>query len=104
MRFRRLLISASALVTTVLAAAPALAADGDPGINPGVRIGQWIYTNVTALFAPILAGVAIYYLVKRQFTKFLAFAVFAAFASFLIFGADQFKNVALSFSKWAFGQ
>ncbi len=73
-------------------------------INPGVRIGEWIYTNVTALFAPILAVIATYYLVKREFTKFLSFAVFAVLAALLIFAGSDFKDSALALSKWIIGK
>lgn len=99
---RRIFASFMATLGCLLVSAPALA--DDPGINPGVKLGSWLYNNVTALFAPILAAVAIYYLVKRQFTKFLAFGIFAALAAFLIFGASDFKDIAVSFTKWAFGK
>lgn len=90
----------------LLAASTALAdgTTGDPGINPGVRLGEWLQRNVTALFAPILAVVAIYYLARRQFTRFLSFAVFAVAASLFIFGAGEFKDAALSFTRWVLGR
>lgn len=73
-------------------------------INPGVRVGEWIYTNVTALFAPVLAVIATYYLVKREFTKFLSFAVFAVLAALLIFAGADFKDSAVALSKWIIGK
>lgn len=94
----------AALLTWGLWAAPALAdtsTDGGPGVEPGVRIGAWLQRNVAALFAPILAIIALYYLVKRQFTQFLSFAVFAAIAALFIFGAGEFKDAALSFVHWS---
>jgi hypothetical protein len=74
------------------------------GINPGVRIGQWIYENVTALFAPLLAVVALYYLAKRQFTQFLSFAVFAVIAALFIFAGGEFKDAAVGLVKWVIGR
>jgi hypothetical protein len=98
---RRLSLALTALALT---AAPALAAGEPATINPGVRIGQWVTTNVSALFAPLLAAVAIYYLAKRQFTRFLSFAVFAVIAAFFIFAGDQFKDVAVGLARWVMGQ
>jgi hypothetical protein len=78
---------------------------GDGGaINPGVRVGEWITNNVTALFAPLLAVTALYYLAKRQFTQFLSFAVFAMLAALFIFGGSEFKDAALGLVKWIIGQ
>ncbi|HYG60256.1 MAG TPA: hypothetical protein VD902_19480, partial [Symbiobacteriaceae bacterium] len=73
-------------------------------VNPGQRIGEWVYTNVTALFAPLLAVVAIYYLAKRQFTQFLSFAAFAVIASLFIFGGAEFKDAAVGLAKWVIGK
>lgn len=97
------------IVTTALTlgllATPALAdTAGDPGFNPGVRIGDWLQRNVAAIFAPVLAIVAIYYLVKRQFTQFLSFAVFAAIAALFVFAASDFKDAALNFMHWIIGR
>lgn len=73
-------------------------------INPGVKIAEWVMTNVTALFAPLLAAVAIYYLAKRQFTRFLSFAVFAVVAAVFIFAGDSFKDAAVGLGKWVIGK
>lgn len=74
------------------------------GVNPGERIGSWIYHNVTALFAPLLAVVALYYLARRQFTQFLSFAAFAVIASLFIYGGTEFKDAAVSLAKWMIGK
>lgn len=74
------------------------------GINPGERLGEWIYQNVTALFAPILAAVSIYYLAKRQFTRFLSFAAFAVVVSLFVYGGTEFKDAAVNLSKWIIGR
>lgn len=76
----------------------------DGTINPGVRIGEWIYNNVAALFAPLLAVMALYYLARRQFTQFLSFAVFAAIAALFIFAGAEFKDAALGLVKWIIGR
>lgn len=97
------------LTTLVLTAGMALATPNSPatsggGVNPGIRIGDWIYRNVAALFAPLLAVMAIYYLAKRQFTQFLSFAVFAIIAALFIFAGTEFKDAAVGLAKWVIGR
>lgn len=82
-------------------AAPALA---QTTFNPGVRMAEWIQTNVAALFAPILALVSIYYLAKRQFTQFLSFAAFAVLVSLFVFAGSEFKDAAVSLARWIIGR
>jgi hypothetical protein len=103
----------TSILTTVSAfcftAGVALAADPNTpadagGVNPGVRIGDWVYRNVAALFAPLLAVMALYYLAKRQFTQFLSFAVFAIIAALFIFAGGDFKDAAVGLSKWIIGR
>ena len=79
------------------------AADADV-FNPGVRVAEWLQHNVAALFAPVLAIIAIYYLIKRQFTQFISFAVFATLVSLFVFGAGDFKDAALGFTRWVIGR
>jgi len=74
------------------------------GINPGERIGQWIQTNVAALFAPLIGVVALYYLARREFTKFLSFAAFAVLVALFVFGGTEFKDAAVSLSQWVIGK
>ncbi|MDF2630930.1 MAG: hypothetical protein K0R39_4761 [Symbiobacteriaceae bacterium] len=91
----------AAVAALVMPAATAFAADAP--INPGERIGQWITSNVGALFIPILGVVSIYYLAKRQFTQFISFAVFAVIVSLFVFAGDSFKDMAVSLSRWIIG-
>jgi hypothetical protein len=67
-------------------------------------MGQWIGTNVTALFPPVLAVVSLYYLMRRAFTQFISFAVFAAVVSLFVYAPDAFKDAALGFAKWIIGK
>lgn len=93
--------------TTWLLTAGAALADSHGnagGVNPGVRIGEWVFNNVSALFAPLLAVMALYYLAKRQFTQFLSFAVFAVIAALFIFAGGEFKDAAVSFARWIIGK
>lgn len=92
------------LCTSVLCFALAAGVAYAQEVNPGVRIGEWIYRNVAALFAPLLAVMAIYYLAKRQFTQFLSFAAFAVLAALLIFAGGEFKDAAVAFGKWIIGK
>ena len=101
---KRRYLSAGLLVCLVLAVASVAFAAGESTINPGVRIGEWIYNNVIALFAPILAVISLYYLAKRQFTQFLSFAAFAVLAALLIFGSTEFKDAAVGLGKWFIGK
>jgi len=96
----------TAALTLGVFAVPALAdsTSDDPGFNPGVRIGTWLEKNVAAIFAPVLAIIAIYYLIKRQFTQFISFAVFAAIVALFVFAAGDFKDAALSFTRWILGR
>ncbi len=93
------------LLIMLLVNAPALAAGAEgSGVNPGVRIGQWIQYNVAALFAPLIGLVALYYLLRRQFTKFLAFACFAVLVALFIFAGNDFKDAAVSLGRWIIGR
>ncbi len=74
------------------------------GINPGDRIGAWVTHNVSALFAPLLGVIGLYYLARRQFTQFLSFAVFAVIVSLFIYGGTEFKDSAVSLAKWVIGK
>jgi O-antigen ligase len=74
------------------------------GVNPGERIGTWLYQNVTALFIPILAAISLYYLARRQFTQFLSFAAFAVLATLFIYGGTEFKDAAVGLTKWVIGK
>ena len=98
---RRYLTVITAATASVIASAGVALADP---VNPGERIGQWVYTNVAALFAPILAVFAIYYLVKRQFTQFLSFAIFAVIAALFIFAGADVKDAAVNLARWVIGK
>lgn len=99
-----LTMAATWLLTAGVALADPNSPASESGMNPGVRIGEWIYSNVVALFAPLLAVMAIYYLAKRQFTQFLSFAVFAVIAALFIFAGTEFKDAAVGLSKWIIGR
>lgn len=106
---RRLMNSLLISLTTLLLTAGVALADPNSsstggGTNPGVRIGEWIYSNVTALFAPLLAVVSLYYLAKRQFTQFLSFAAFAVIAALFVFAGADFKDAAVNLAKWVIGR
>ena len=105
----RISLTAKVLLTVALvlliAAVPAWAAGAEAsGVNPGVRIGQWIQYNVAALFAPLIGLIALYYLLRRQFTKFLAFACFAVLVALFIFAGNDFKDAAVTFGRWIIGR
>lgn len=97
-------IALLSLVPLLTLAGTALA-DGPVGggINPGVQIGLWIQHNVAGLFAPILGAVALYYLVRRQFTRFLSFSAFAVLVALFVFAGDAIKDAAISLGRWVIG-
>ncbi len=106
-RFYRSVVSALCtlpfLVTTALAASPNNPGVGG-GVNPGVRIGEWIQHNVAALFAPLIGLVALYYLMRREFTRFLSFAVFAVLVALFVFAGTDFKEAAVGLARWIIGR
>ncbi|AYK59829.1 hypothetical protein NYE34_21370 [Bacillus sp. FSL R5-0418] len=62
-------------------------------MNFGENAQSWLGDQVGALFIVIIAAVAIYYLVKREFSKFVGFAVFAAFVSIFVFAGENIKDL-----------
>lgn len=92
------------LVSLPLLAGTAFAEPVGGGVNPGERIGQWIQTNVAALFAPLIAAVALYYLARREFTKFLSFAAFAVLVALFVYAGPEFKDSAVSLARWVIGK
>ncbi|MDB4895765.1 MAG: hypothetical protein JWN15_2027 [Firmicutes bacterium] len=101
-----LLASVSTLILTagIALADPSSPAGSGSGLDPGVNIGTWISTNVAALFAPIVAAIALYYLVKRQMTQFLGFAAFAVIVALFVFAGGAFKDAAVGLAKWVIGR
>ena len=95
---------ASALMLPWLAATALAEGPVGGGVNPGERIGQWIQTNVAALFAPLIGLVALYYLGRREFTKFLSFAAFAVIVALFVFAGSDFKDAAVGLSRWIIGK
>lgn len=93
------LLTLLTLASTALAEGPV-----GGGINPGAQIGQWIQHNVAGLFVPILGAVALYYLVRRQFTRFLSFMAFAVFVALFVFAGDAVKDASVSFGRWVIGR
>lgn len=100
----RVLFGLMTTLTVLSVSAGVALADSSATVNPGVRLGEWISTNVAALFAPLLAVVAIYYLAKRQFTQFVSFAVFAVLVSLFVFAGSEFKDAAVSLATWIIGK
>ncbi len=95
-------VMTTGVLTLALTGGVAFAATAPP--NPGVQIGSWITTNVNALFVPLLAAVSLYYLAKRQFTKFLSFAAFAVLVSLVVFAGTEFKDAAVGFARFLIGK
>ncbi|OWA33038.1 hypothetical protein CDO73_26185 [Saccharibacillus sp. O23] len=62
-------------------------------MNFGEKIQESFSTQVGALFLVIIGAMAIYFLVKREFSRFVGFAVFALFVSVFVFVPDKIKDL-----------
>lgn len=70
-------------------------------INPGVKFGQWIQTNISALF---IAGLAIFgfmALVKRKVMHAIVLIIIGGMGAVLVYnGSDVAKNIADLVTSW----
>lgn len=62
------------------------------GVNPGVNIGNWIQTNVSGLFAGIIAIVGVVLFMKRQLMGALVMVIFVGLGSIFIYNGTQFAQ------------
>lgn len=73
-------------------------------MNFGENIQNWFGTQIGALFLVIIGAVAIYFLVKRQFSQFVGFFVFALIVSVFVFAPDTVKSLGSKFFTTIFGK
>lgn len=71
-------------------------------MNFGQNILELVQTNVAPLFLVVLACVAIYFLVKREMTKFFGFIVVAIVVAGFVFDSEGVKNILVNIFKTIF--
>lgn len=62
-------------------------------MNFGENIQAWFSTQIGALFMVIIGAVAIYFLVRREFSKFVGFALFAMVVGVFVFAPDNVRDL-----------
>ncbi|ALA55249.1 hypothetical protein CAY60_020790 [Shouchella clausii] len=72
-------------------------------MNFGQNIQSWFSTQIGALFLVIIGAVAIYFLVKREFSRFVGFAVFALIVSVFVFMPQQVRTLGRTLWSTVFG-
>ena len=71
-------------------------------MNFGQNILEFVQTNVAPIFLVVLACVAIYYLVKREMTKFAGFILVAIIVAGFVFDSEGVKNILVNIFKTIF--
>lgn len=72
-------------------------------MNFGENIQEWFSAQIGALFLVIIGAVAIYFLVKREFSRFVGFAIFAMVVGVFVFTPDSVKNLGSKLWETVFG-
>lgn len=72
-------------------------------MNFGENIQTWFSTQIGALFLVIIGAVAIYFLVKREFSKFVGFAIFAMIVGVFVYTPDSVKDLGTNLWTQVFG-
>ena len=72
-------------------------------MNFGSNFQTLIQEQVGYLFLAILGAVAVYFLVKREFSKFIGFILFAMVVAVFVFAPDFIKDLGISVVKKIFG-
>lgn len=71
-------------------------------MNFGQNIYEFVQTNVTPLFLAVLIGVAIYFLVKREATKFVSFVIIAIVVAGFVFVPEIVRDILVNIFKSIF--
>lgn len=72
-------------------------------MNFGENIQAWFSTQIGALFMVIIGAVAIYFLVRREFSRFVGFALFAMIVGVFVFAPDSVQNLGSRLWATVFG-
>lgn len=72
-------------------------------MNFGENLQEWFSTQVGAVFMVIIGAVAIYFLVRREFSKFVGFGIFAMIVGVFVFTPESIKELGSSVWATVFG-
>ncbi|WP_134704947.1 hypothetical protein [Ammoniphilus sp. YIM 78166] len=72
-------------------------------MNFGENIQNWFSVQIGAVFMVVLGALAIVYLIRREFSKFIGFFVFALMVSVFVFFPESIKTLGKSVFDKVFG-
>lgn len=72
-------------------------------MNFGENIQHWFSAQVGALFLVAIGALAIYYLIRREFSRFVGFGIFALIVSVFVFAPGSIKTLGATFFHTVFG-
>lgn len=72
-------------------------------MNFGENIQQWFSVQIGALFMVVIGSVSIYYLIKREFSRFVGFGVFALIVATYVFAPKMVKELGINLFRTIFG-
>ncbi|MCM3006856.1 hypothetical protein [Priestia koreensis] len=62
-------------------------------MNFGENIQEWFSVQIGALFFVVIGAMAIFFLAKREFSRFVGFAVFALIVGVFVFTPESVKSL-----------
>ena len=71
-------------------------------MNFGQNILEFVQINVGPLFLAVLIGVAIFFLIKREMTKFIGFLLVAILVAGFVFVPDTVRDILVNIFKFIF--
>lgn len=71
-------------------------------MNFGQNILEFVQINVAPIFLVVLACVAIYFLIKREMTKFIGFIIVAIVVSGFVFVPETVRDILVNIFKFIF--
>lgn len=93
--------AAMVLVVVVLSLTGIALADPAAPFNPGTTLGNWAKTNITALYAPVVGGLLLWFgLVKRNWQAVAVVVVAAGVAGLALYSTDTLRDKAEGIIKW----
>ena len=72
-------------------------------MNFGENLHNWFSTEMGAVFMVVIGAIAIFFLVRREFSKFIGFAVFAMITGVFIFQPDSVVSLGSKLWTTVFG-
>lgn len=72
-------------------------------MNFGENFQSWFATQVGAVFLVVIGALAIYFLVKREFSRFVGFAIFAMIVGVFVFTPENVLSLGENLWSVLFG-